>query len=105
MKSVPTRSFRILAGAAILIGCASAVALAATQVREPARASVAGTDMPFPDRPAASKTMAELEFPDAPYGVDPMVTGPRSASLQARQDLAGCADAVWPNIPVACYPD
>jgi hypothetical protein len=50
-------------------------------------------------------TAAKQAFPDAPAGVDPTVTGPTSASFKQRQSAAGCAKAVWPNIPLACYPD
>lgn len=49
-------------------------------------------------------TTAEEAFPDAPYGVDPMVTGPTSASFKKQQAQAGCDKAVWPDIPLACYP-
>lgn len=52
----------------------------------------------------AVKTAAELAFPDAPLGVDPVVTGPRTAAFKAQQEQAGCAGALWPNIPAACYP-
>jgi hypothetical protein len=48
---------------------------------------------------------AEQIFADAPDGVDPMVTGPVSASFKQRQDAANCDSAVWPNIPMVCYPD
>lgn len=50
------------------------------------------------------QTAAQAMFPDAPDGVDPMVTGPVSASFRLQQAQADCADAVWPNIPAACYP-
>ena len=50
-------------------------------------------------------TAAEKAFPDAPHGVDPMVTGPTSALFKQRQFAALCANAVWPNIPLDCYPD
>ena len=49
-------------------------------------------------------TAAQELFPDAPDGVDPVVTGPVSATLHKRQHQAGCAEAVWPNVPLACYP-
>ncbi|MCX7305920.1 MAG: hypothetical protein NTV73_16555 [Hyphomicrobiales bacterium] len=52
-----------------------------------------------------TQTAAEEEFSDAPYGVDPMVTGPTSASFRRQQANAGCDAAIWPNIPLACYPD
>lgn len=44
-------------------------------------------------------------FPDAPYGVDPVVTGPVSAKFRQTREAFGCDRAVWPNIPAACYPD
>jgi hypothetical protein len=50
-------------------------------------------------------TAAKQAFPDAPAGVDPMVTGPTSASFKERQAKSSCAEAVWPNIPLDCYPD
>lgn len=49
-------------------------------------------------------TAAEEVFSDAPYGVDPVVTGPTSASFRSKQAENGCDKAVWPDIPVACYP-
>ncbi len=56
------------------------------------------------DQPRVAATEAEQLFSDAPDGVDPMTTGPVSASFKGRQAEAGCKDAVWPNIPAACYP-
>ena len=53
---------------------------------------------------AQPATQAQQLFPDAPDGVDPMTTGPVSASFRKQQAEADCADAVWPNIPAACYP-
>jgi len=53
----------------------------------------------------AGPTQAEALFPDAPDGVDPMVTGPVSAAFRQRQADAGCDKAVWPNVPAACYPN
>jgi hypothetical protein len=44
-------------------------------------------------------------FPDAPYGVDPVVTGPVSAGFRQTREVFGCDRAVWPNIPAACYPE
>jgi hypothetical protein len=49
-------------------------------------------------------TSAELAYADAPYGVDPIVTGPVSRDFRARQVETGCDEARWPDIPVACYP-
>ncbi|MDX8525184.1 hypothetical protein RFM68_11745 [Mesorhizobium sp. MSK_1335] len=48
---------------------------------------------------------AQQMFADAPDGVDPVVTGPVSAAFKQRQKDANCDNAVWPNIPRACYPD
>ena len=57
-------------------------------------------------RPALpSNAPAEQVFADAPDGVDPVVTGPVSAAFKQRQDAANCDSAVWPNIPMVCYPD
>lgn len=56
------------------------------------------------DRPAMPQTAAEETFQDAPFGVDPMVTGPTTASFKALQEQSGCGQAEWPNIPLACYP-
>ncbi len=35
----------------------------------------------------------------------PMVTGPVSTAFKQRQAAANCDSAVWPNIPMVCYPD
>lgn len=51
-----------------------------------------------------SVTAAQQLFSDAPDGVDHMVTGPVSSAFRERQREAGCADAVWPNVPLACFP-
>ncbi|KRB20950.1 hypothetical protein EB815_06320 [Mesorhizobium loti] len=57
-------------------------------------------------RPALpSNAPAEQVFADAPDGVDPVVTGPVTAAFKQRQDAANCDTAVWPNIPMVCYPD
>jgi hypothetical protein len=57
------------------------------------------------ERPTIMATAAQEAFPDADYGVDPMVTGPTSASFRKQQVQAGCDQAVWPNIPLDCYPN
>ena len=54
---------------------------------------------------SSSDQTAEQMFADAPDGVDPVVTGPVSASFKQRQQAAGCDSAVWPKIPTVCYPD
>lgn len=50
------------------------------------------------------QTAAELAFPDAEYGVDPVVTGPVSASFEEQRKSFGCTEAHWPNISLHCYP-
>jgi len=108
MKTASFRSARILLIAGAAVGLASAVGFAATQARGPVHGPIGmDTDVSFPQRPdmAGARTLAEIEFPDAPYGVDPIVTGPSSASLRTRQQISGCAEAIWPNIPVDCYPE
>jgi hypothetical protein len=57
------------------------------------------------EAPDLAQTAAEQAFPDTDYGVDPMVTGPTSASFKKQQAEAGCDKAVWPDIPLACYPN
>ena len=49
-------------------------------------------------------TLAERQYPDAPDGVDPVVTGPVSDAFRQRQRDAGCSEARWPHIPLVCYP-
>jgi hypothetical protein len=56
------------------------------------------------EAPSLPQTAAVEAFPDAPYGVDPMVTGPTSASFGKQREVAGCDQATWPDIPLACYP-
>jgi hypothetical protein len=55
--------------------------------------------------PTTHVTPAEHVFADAAYGVDPVVTGPVSSKFKKVQAEAGCDEAVWPNIPLACYPN
>jgi hypothetical protein len=57
------------------------------------------------DLRAATKRSVAEAFPGAPDGVDPMVTGPVSAQFRKRQKALACEKAVWPAIPLACYPD
>jgi hypothetical protein len=64
---------------------------------------------PLVDEGGAPETQRPVEqaslFPDAPYGVDPVVTGPVSANFRETREAFGCDRAVWPNVPAACYPD
>lgn len=82
----------------ILAWAALAVILAAGAAQSAAKIN---------DAPAlkSDTQTAEQLFADAPYGVDPVVTGPVSASFKQKQQAAGCDSAVWPNIPTVCYPD
>ena len=54
--------------------------------------------------PFGPSSAAEEAFPDAPFGVDPVVTGPSTASFKKRQQAFNCGKAVWPNVPLGCYP-
>ena len=87
-----SRTFRAAASAA-----AMAVLLAAGVAHSTGTRQIEGPAL-------VSPTAAEEAFADAPYGVDPVVTGPTSASFKKRQAEAGCDKAVWPDIPLACYP-
>ncbi|HEY4192960.1 MAG TPA: hypothetical protein VGM46_09980 [Mesorhizobium sp.] len=81
-----------------LAGVAMAVALATGA--QPA----ATRNAPLGDLDGAMTDAQEM-FSDAPDGVDPMVTGPVSASFKVKQADAGCGKAVWPNVPAGCYPN
>lgn len=80
----------------LYLGLAVSVTLASVG----AQSAATGTPSPV----VVTTTQAEEMFDDAPYGVDPMVTGPVSAAFKQQQQAAGCDTAVWPNIPAACYP-
>lgn len=56
------------------------------------------------ERLAQPRTAAEKAFPDAPFGVDSTITGPTSAAFKKQQREARCAQAVWPDVSMACYP-
>lgn len=95
------------AGAMVL--CLSAAAITSGS------ASPSASDMPVPsvslqedfgniDALPNSADVAE-RFADAPYGVDPIVTGPVSTAFKQQREAANCDTAVWPNVPAACYPD
>ncbi len=57
-----------------------------------------------PITPPDARTAQQM-FAEAPDGVDPIVTGPVSATFKQRQKAANCDTAVWPKIPATCYPD
>ncbi|PDQ20313.1 hypothetical protein CN311_14700 [Mesorhizobium sanjuanii] len=83
----------------VLAWAALAVILAAGAAQSAATIKDAGAVVK-----SDTQTAEEL-FADAPYGVDPVVTGPVSASFKQKQQAAGCDSAVWPKIPTVCYPD
>ncbi|WP_442581797.1 hypothetical protein ACSBOB_07405 [Mesorhizobium sp. ASY16-5R] len=59
----------------------------------------------FRSTPDATAADVAQRFEDAPYGVDPVVTGPVSTAFKQQRQAAGCDTAVWPKVPAACYPD
>ncbi len=93
MTKAFSRIFRATAGTAVLTLLLAAGVAHSTDTRRI-------------DAPAglAEQTAAEEAFSDAPYGVDAMVTGPTSVSFKKQQAENGCDTAVWPDIPLACYP-
>lgn len=97
-KSVPGKIAIMSAAAAF---CAVTLAMTSVSAHGPA------SPAPIPDHPSGktAETLAELAYPDAPDGVDPMVTGPRTAAFKERQTRAGCSSAEWPDIPMECYPN
>ncbi|TPK46159.1 hypothetical protein FJ492_08740 [Mesorhizobium sp. B2-5-4] len=82
----------------LIASAAFAVLLAANAAQSAATLKEARSVLP--DTPSAQQA-----FADAPDGVDPVVTGPVSAAFKQRQASANCDAAVWPNIPMVCYPD
>lgn len=83
----------VLAWAALGVLIAAGAAQSAAALREA-----------DPITPPDARTAQQM-FADAPDGVDPIVTGPVSASFKQRQKDASCDTAVWPKIPAPCYPD
>ncbi|MFC3207257.1 hypothetical protein [Aquamicrobium soli] len=88
-----SRLFLPLAGVLVTVALATGGAQSAATRIAPLHGDVAA----MPD--------AAAMFADAPDGVDPVVTGPVSASFRQQQAEAGCDKAVWPKIPAACYPN
>ena len=80
----------------------ASVAFAALLAANAAQSAAALKD---PNPVSSSDQTAEQMFANAPDGVDPVVTGPVSASFRQKQQVAGCDSAVWPKIPTVCYPD
>ena len=92
-----------MAGAIALVlvgvpsGNASGLIIRIAAVQEDVDSATPGIVQEFPREDA--------EFADAPYGVDPMVTGPVSTAFRQQQEAANCDQAVWPNVPAVCFPD
>jgi hypothetical protein len=106
MNRIPAKYARVvgimLASAAFLW----ALAFTAVDARTPTSGEASAIAMLADNHTqTATRTSAERQFPGAPDGVDPVVTGPVSAQLRERQKAFDCDKAVWPNIPLACYPD
>lgn len=99
------RSVRVaaLAAFALLPALASSGSAAPDGGFALARAEVALPETPLQPLPPAED--ASEIFADAPYGVDPIVTGPVSAEFRDRQRALGCKAATWPHISSGCYPD
>lgn len=83
----------------LIASAAFAVLLAVNAAQSAATRNDARTVLP-PDT-----ISAEQVYANAPDGVDPIVTGPVSTAFKQRQDAANCETAVWPNIPMVCYPN
>ena len=103
-------SIRLYRWAGILALCAFAAAISASSAAprvprvDAVHAVSPETTSGFATENAIRQDVAQ-RFEDAPYGVDPMVTGPVSTAFRQTQRAAGCDSAVWPNIPAVCYPD
>ncbi|MFI0845095.1 hypothetical protein [Mesorhizobium sp. IMUNJ 23232] len=99
------RKYGWAAGAVALVLSAAAITAGS--------ASPSGSDIPVAPLQEdfgnvdASPDSADVtqRFADAPYGVDPVVTGPVSTAFKQQREAANCDNAVWPNVPAACYPD
>ena len=104
MIRIPTGPVRLAALAAGSAAIVAAFALTASGAYGPQPQDARGLAL-AEYREVAAATPAALMFPDAPDGVDAIVTGPVSAEFRARQKAAGCETAQWPNVPVVCYPD
>jgi hypothetical protein len=66
-----------------------------------ARAEITAPEKPV--QPAEPDTREA--FADAPFGVDPVVTGPVSAAFREKQERLNCEAAKWPHVPRGCYPE
>jgi hypothetical protein len=84
------------------INVSSAAGVDAPVIKVAAVAGDADVAIPAPSLPIPDEL---AEFADAPYGVDPIVTGPVSAAFKQRREGANCDAAIWPNVPAVCFPD
>lgn len=101
MKSAPTHFKTLMAAAALL--CGSVVLGAGIAGTRSADEAVRGFEAE-PSKIEREEIDVTRLFPHAPHGVDPVVTGPVSDEFRRQQEEAGCADAIWPNIPAICFP-
>ena len=106
MDRIPAKHARIAGIAFASSAFLWALAFTAVDARTPAEGETDAIAMlrDLPARTATKRSAAEA-FPGAPDGVDPVVTGPVSVQFRERQKALACEKAVWPNIPLACYPD
>ncbi len=95
MKTRSDTITRLLAAATVI--AVAGLMLTPVSARTPSYETPAGWQ-------ADADVQREERFADAEFGVDPVVTGPVSDSFRQQQAKLGCAKAVWPNIPAACYP-
>jgi hypothetical protein len=84
--------------------CLSSAAISSSG-SDPSRPDGTPVSAAFQQQDGSAAGADSQSFDDAPYGVDPIVTGPVSAAFKNRQQALHCAEAAWPNIPAGCYPD
>lgn len=88
-----------------LPAAAAAVVVLSTGNASPNRSDDARIPLAATEEKLPEEKLAAARFQDAPYGVDPVVTGPVSTAFEKRREAAGCDQAEWPHIPSVCYPD
>jgi hypothetical protein len=97
-QAITGKTARLAAAVLLGLSCAVIPASGAAPTAKP------DAHIALQDDAANADRLAE-RFDDAPYGVDPIVTGPVSTAFKQRQEAARCAEAAWPNVPQACFPD
>lgn len=89
----------------VLATIAAPVAILAAAAIAYAGVGTSATDTSDLRAGIAGEPPAVNVFDDAPYGVDPVVTGPVTGEFREKQKALRCDDAQWPHVPLACYPD